>query len=103
MASAPSFVLAWLSMIGVSIGPGTQVVHADAAILELCRPGSSERAHSGLSRAIRGVPGEAHVASGRTDQGDRAAITHQRHCLLRREERRADIQIEYLVEMSFGD
>ncbi len=66
-------------------------------------PGSRKRTDRGFGCAVDGVGFKAFRTRNRSGENDRAAIGHQRHRLLYREQHALDVDVEHLVVGVFGD
>src|SRR5438034_8251074 len=73
-------------------------VDADAAVLQLGRPGADEGADCRLSGAVGGEAGDALVLGDRCDHDDRPAVIQKRQGLLDREGQAARVDRKDLVE-----
>src|SRR5216684_1536759 len=81
----------------------TNNVRADTTVLQICSPGSHERADCSLTRGVDAEGGSTLNTRDGAVENDRATIPQERQCLLHRKQRSPYIDVEQLVEMLFGD
>src|SRR6202140_386002 len=81
----------------------TNNVRADTTVLQICSPGSHQRADCSLTRGVDAEGGSALNTRDGAVENDRATILQERQCLLHRKQRSPYIDVEQLVEMLFGD
>src|SRR6202171_6285623 len=72
-------------------------------VLQICSPGSHQRADCSLTRGVDAEGGSTLNTRDGAVENDRAAILQERQCLLQRKQRSPYIDVEQLVEMLFGD
>src|SRR5882762_3487403 len=72
-------------------------------VLQICSPGSHQRADCSLTRGVDAEGCGTLNARDRAVENDRATIPQERQCLLHRKQRSPYIDVEQLVEMLFGD
>ena len=85
--------------MSVSIMPGRDDVHRDAARRHLARQRLGEPDQPGLRRGVVGLPGVAHLADHRADGDDAAAalLQHRPHRRLRQREGRGQVGRDHRV------
>jgi alkanesulfonate monooxygenase SsuD/methylene tetrahydromethanopterin reductase-like flavin-dependent oxidoreductase (luciferase family) len=88
---------------GVLDRTGTENVDPDMLGFQIRGPGSRKRTDRGFGCAVDGVGFKAFRTRNRSGENDRAAINHQRHRLLHREQHTLDVDIEHFVVGIFGD
>src|SRR6266849_8817413 len=71
-------------------------------VLQICSPGSHQRADCSLTRGVDAEGCGTLNARDRAVENDRATIPQERQCLLHRKQRSPYIDVEQLVEMLFG-
>src|SRR6202023_4265716 len=72
-------------------------------VLQICSPGSHQRADCSLTRGVDAEGGRTLTTRDGAVENDRATILQERQCLLHRKQRSPYIDVEQLVEMLFGD
>src|ERR1700681_3633770 len=72
-------------------------------VLQICSPGSRQRADCSLTRGVDAEGCGTLNARDGAVENDRATIPQERQCLLHRKQRSPYIDVEQLVEMLFGD
>src|SRR6266849_3890911 len=72
-------------------------------VLQICSPGSHQRADCSLTRGVDAEGCGTLNARDRAVENDRATIPQELQCLLHRKQRSPYIDVEQLVEMLFGD
>src|ERR1700736_3861476 len=72
-------------------------------VLQICSPGSHQRADCSLTRGVDAEGCGTLNARDGAVENDRATIPQERQCLLHRKQRSPYIDVEQLVEMLFGD
>src|SRR5216683_1687862 len=72
-------------------------------VLQICSPGSHERADCSLTRGVDAEGGSTLNTRDGAVENDRATILQERQCLLHRKQRSPYIDVEQFVEMLFGD
>ena len=77
---------------------GSDRVHANAALAEVVRPGTSEGPNGGLRGAVNAHPWKAFDRSDRRGQDDRPAIVHEWQALLHGEEQSPHVGVEVEIE-----
>src|SRR3546814_8049794 len=83
--------------------PGRQHVDPDAGALQVLRPALGEGAYRRFAGAVDAERRRARGAGARSGQDDRAALAHQRQCLLNREDRALHVGVEGVVDLLDGD
>src|ERR1700722_499513 len=73
------------------------------AVLQVCSPGSHQRADGSLTRGVDAEGGSTLNTCDGAVENDRATILQERQCLLHRKQRSPYIDVEQLVDMLFGD
>src|SRR5262249_35198789 len=75
-------------------------VHANVAILQVCRPGTRERTHGGFCSAVNTIRRQPFTGDDGRVQDDRGAVRHQRKRLLHREKQAFHVDVEdRLIEL----
>src|SRR5467141_1098636 len=72
-------------------------------VLQICSPGSHERADCSLTRGVDAEGGSTLNTRDGAIENDRATIPQERQCLLHRKQCSPYIDVEQLVKMLFGD
>src|ERR1700686_3885426 len=72
-------------------------------VLQICSPGSHQRADCSLTRGVDAEGGSTLNTRDGAVENDRATILQERQCLLHRKQRSPHIDVEKFVEMLFGD
>src|SRR5579859_4751859 len=72
-------------------------------VLQICSPGSHQRADCSFTRGVDAEGGSTLSASYGAVENDRTTILQERQCLLHRKKRSPYIDVEQFVEMLFGN